>query len=236
MMESNSDIVEMKSTRFWGFIRRNHYAPISAQTIKMPELFEKYFVSYFGINLLNVSIWGKLYRCELIEKSMVKPTGFKMGEDLMFNMQIFPYCNRYTIIDYRGYNYRVGGLTSRYNPTLWSDLKDQYLAKREFAEEKGYTKALRTLNIELKNIFVSTICQRLEYIDESQEELVKWVHDELCNVNIWADINSTNFKEPEDIYNYIRAKDSKAIVELARQRFHENRWRRRLKKILSKII
>lgn len=126
MKKNNADVVEMNSKRFWGPIKRICKQRVSPQTISSPDLFEKYYISFFGVNLLSVRLWGKLYKVELLKKADLAPSGFKMGEDLMFNMKLFPHIKVYTIIEYPGYNYRVGGITSRDNANLWSDLKAQY--------------------------------------------------------------------------------------------------------------
>lgn len=124
------DVVEMRSKRVWGPIKFTGSPYIKAQIIEQPQLFDDYFISFFGVNNLSVSMNMKLYRVETIAKAELKPTGYRMGEDLMFNMKLFPHLKRYSIIDYYGYNYRVGGLTSHYNPFLWEDLKCQYYEKK----------------------------------------------------------------------------------------------------------
>lgn len=236
MSKTNSDIVEMKMTRFLGPIKHSHYAPISAQTINQPQLFNDYFISFFGVNILNVSIAAKLYRSEILMKADIKPTKFKMGEDLMFNMKIFPYCQRYTIIDYRGYNYRVGGLTSRYNPTLWEDLKAQYFKKKKVIEEYKYYKAFRTLDFELKNIFMSALQQKIQYLNERDEVIEEWMKKEFDNHELWRGIKQLSVSDNSQIIEAIANKDTKSLIAIAKQRINANKFRRVAKNIISNFI
>ena len=151
-------------------------------------------------------------------------------------MKLFPYLKKYSIIDYRGYNYRVGGLTSRYNATLWEDLKRQYRIKRDFAHQYNYTKAYHPLNVELKNIFLSSLCQRIIYLKESQDELRRWIKNELDDATLWADICEMSKTENEAIYSYIANKDIDSLIDEAQVRIYASRWRQRAKKILSLLF
>lgn len=223
----------MRGYRVLGPIRRKFPSFISSQTICQPELFNKYFVSFFGNNILSVGQWGKLFRLDTILKANLHPTGYKMGEDLIFAMQVFLFCNTYTIIDYHGYNYRVGGLTSRHNPTLWNDLKSQYFFKRSVAVKYNYTKALRPLNIELQNVFLSEIYQRLQYLNESRTGTLNWIVSQLEQTELWNDINSSSIVYDNEISQMIRDKNSEAILCIVEQRLKKTRWQRLAKRILS---
>lgn len=236
MIRTDSDVVQMRAKRVWGLIRRPYFAPIAPQVIDQPKLFDEYFISFFGVNRLDVWMCSKLYRVETIAKAGLKPSGFKMGEDLMFNMRLFPHYKRYALIDYRGYNYRVGGLTSRYNPTLWEDLKKQYYEKRQFAHDLRYTKAIRPLNIELKNILMSTLCQRMEYLNRTYADLCAWLDMQLADRNLWADIIKMAPSEKDPVYTYIAGQNVAAIVAIAQQQWKSHRYRRMTKKILSYIV
>ncbi len=238
MLDTNADVVEMRMQRRLGPIKIKASGLIP-QTIEQPQLFEDYFYSFFGINILSVNLWGKLYSLDLFKRAQLKPSGFKMGEDLIMNMKLFPLIRRYSISDYHGYNYRVGGLTSGYNQSLWPDLKKQYFIKRDFLFETKYEKALRPLNIELKNILLSSIEQRIVYLKESDNKLKQWINTELEDKRLWQDISKMSATEPNPIYQLITSKDVDAIISVVKKRLHKQRWRRRIKRILiiiNKIV
>jgi len=110
-VEDRADVTEMGVVRSfdrWQLLSRT--APLPRRCISRPELMDEYYVSFFGCNRLGVNIWGKLYRTELIRKAGLRPTGYAMGEDLFFNLYLFPHVRRYSQTDYAGYVYNWGVL------------------------------------------------------------------------------------------------------------------------------
>jgi len=236
MLENNSDIVQMRANRVLGFIKRPYFSPISSQTITQPALFDKCYISFFGVNLLNVCMWGKLYRIETLRKANLSPSGFKMGEDLIFNLKLFPHCNIYTLIDYRSYNYRIGGLTSRYNPTLWRDLKRQYLIKRGEAEKHSYSKAYRPLAIELKNILITECTQRIFYLYESDEDLIKWIESEIRDNLYWLNLKDVLKDSDEPAAHLIVERNAEGVLNEVKKKMINNRKRQFVKRVLMKLM
>ena len=82
-------------------------------------------------------MWGKLYRKSSLNAANIQPTGITTGEDLAFNLQLFPYLSKIYILKECGYNYRFGGMTTRYNTCLLPDLKKLYYIKKAFREISG---------------------------------------------------------------------------------------------------
>ncbi len=236
MLANNSDIVQMRANRFFGLIKKPYFAPLSPQTIHQPELFDEYYKSFFGINLLDVWMCAKLYNTETLRKANLKPSGFKMGEDLMFNLKLFPYLKTWTLIQYRGYNYRVGGLTSKYNPTLWHDLKEQYEIKRKEAEVHGYVKAYRTLGIELKNILLSEVTQRIFYLHETDESLLAWIKREIDDKNLWRDVIAIGEDNNDPAITAIISGNPHPILDIVKQRMRKQRIKLAIKKLLIKVL
>ena len=129
--ETGADYVEMGMQRVmdkFGWIKRPSVSS-ALGFINQPELYEKYYISYFGINLLKVNMAGKMYRKSVLNVACLQPSGLVMGEDLAFNLKLFPRLKSIYILDNIGYSYRFGGMTSRYNPHLLPDLKALYKVK-----------------------------------------------------------------------------------------------------------
>lgn len=236
MIRTGADVVQMQSYRVMGMIRRKSKTFVTPQVIKQPELMEKYFISFFGVNILDVGMWAKLYKVKLIKSSGVAPTGFRMGEDLMFNLHLFPHISCYSIIDYTGYNYRTGGLTSRFNPYLWEDLKEQSLQKTAIAMKHCNQFAVRTTAIELKNVFLSTALQRKEYLKETDDELKAWMTIQLADCKLWHNVRLIADENNEYIYNAIRDNDANFILRHVTAIYKGMRLRRYIKKLISLIF
>lgn len=120
-----------------------------------PQLFDTFFHSYFGKNLLIVTMWAKIYKKETILKAKVQPTHLKMGEDLSFNMQLHPFLQKICLIPDLVYYYRFGGMTSTSNGNFLRDAKILFKHKRKYIEQYKYNKALPYIHYELVNIFYS---------------------------------------------------------------------------------
>lgn len=236
MIRTGADVVQMQSYRVMGMIRRKSKTFVTPQVIKQPELMEKYFISFFGVNILDVRMWAKLYKVKLIKSSGVAPTDFRMGEDLMFNLHLFPHISCYSIIDYTGYNYRTGGLTSRFNPYLWEDLKEQSLQKTDIAMKHCNQFAVRTTAIELKNVFLSTALQRKEYLKETDDELKAWMTIQLADCKLWHNVRLIADENNEYIYNAIRDNDVNFIFRHVTAIYKGTRLRRYIKKLISLIF
>lgn len=93
---SNYDYVEIGMNRVLdnhSLLKKKRTNPVIGE-IAQPELFDKYFLSFLGVNILSVNMCGKLYNKEVIEKNNISIQGVTMGEDLAFNLQLFPHLKK----------------------------------------------------------------------------------------------------------------------------------------------
>lgn len=185
----NADIVEGRFYRCWGPFKKEskgtlpEYADQDSVLIANPRLYEDYFISYFGINRLAVNMCGKLYRIELCDSYSVV-NEYKMGEDLFTNMLILPKIRRYCYLNRLIYNYRWGGMTSKFNPHLLPDLKRMFVEKVNYARKLNYTKAFVPSAIEMKNVLFTYIDMRLDF-QHSRESIEKDLEIELED-SVWS--------------------------------------------------
>lgn len=181
--ETNADYVEMGMQHVmdkYGLIKHTSTQTITG-LITQPELFDKYYISFFGYNILSVNIWGKLYRKSILDKAKLTPSGLKMGEDLAFNLNLFPHLNSIYILNDIGYSYRFGGMTTRYNPSLYPDLKNLYLLKEQLIEKYQYYKASDFIKFEIKNVLRSNICQQIIFKVGAKDQIISNISKELSD-------------------------------------------------------
>lgn len=206
--------------------------------IEQPELFDKYYISFFGVNILAVNMAGKLYRKSVLEKVNLAPLGLCMGEDLVFNLRLFPYLKRIYILDKVGYNYRFGGMTTRYNKHLYPDLKRLYLLKEQLIEQYQYSKAFDFIRIEMKNVFLSDICQRIIFKTGTAAEIKSVISHELEDP-IWERVlqvkEHRNFLADPFVVA-ITNKDADTIYDICLERVKKEAFKRRLKRIASFVF
>lgn len=239
--ETQADYVEIGMQRVLDrhkLITQKCVAPHFIQ-IEQPELFDKYFLSFFGVNMLSVNIWGKLYRKSTLDRADIKPTGFFMGEDLAYNIQLFPYLKKICILNEVGYNYRTGGMTDKFNPSLLPDLKRLYRMKETMIEKYSYDKAVDWACIELKNILKSEIKQRILYGGKSDEgALIAWIRAEIEDP-IYAGLSRIDKRSAFWDDPFVPAfmdRDAERMYEVCRGLVRKSWPRRMLKQFAYKLL
>lgn len=236
LKDTKSDYVEIGHQRVMdrhGWIKKKGWGTIYG-IIEQPQLFEDYYISYFGYNRLNVNIWGKLYRRSVIENANPKPLGVSMGEDLAFNIQVFPYLNRICIINKIGYSYRFGGMTSRYNARLLGDIKKEFLLKESLIEKYQYEKARRFACIEMKNVLKSDICQQIIFKEGNDRDIISRISVELCD-QLWARVTEKeNWANDSDPFvSAMMRKDAASLYDICKREVEQGKVNRMIKKVAS---
>ena len=81
--------------------------------------------------------------CKLIKKSVIDnhnitfPPGLRISQDGIFNLYLFEYSEKVTILDYYGYHYRQNeySINYRYNPEMKNIIKKFVLEAQKFIDE-----------------------------------------------------------------------------------------------------
>lgn len=182
------DVVCGNACRQWGAYKKPYSAfprNMEMRVIRFPEMFSSFYLSFFGVNLFPVNVWGKIYRKRTIDKAMEDKDVFlsprlHMGEDEAFNLNVFPFISSFFCLNKSVYNYRVGGLTSNYNRFL-TDLLVFGDYRIDLLDRYNYSSGYTSLFIEYVNILISHIQQSLEYKVWTRKEALAWLNEELDN-------------------------------------------------------
>lgn len=161
IQETGADYVEVGCQRCFNHFLHRKSAQTVTGFIEQPQLFDEYYISFFGCNRLSINIWGKLYRRSSLQA--VEPIGLKMGEDLYFNLINFPRFKKICILPEIGYAYRIGGVTSHYNPRLYPDQEKLFFKKLELIQQYNYQKADFYAWSEIKNVLRTEITQLISF-------------------------------------------------------------------------
>lgn len=238
--ETGADYVEMGMQHVMdrhSLIKEISISPIKGY-INNPELFNKYYKTFFGYNIISINIWGKLYRKSTLDKANLQPSNLCMGEDLLFNLMLFPHLKSIYILDTIGYNYRFGGMTTKYNKHLYPDLKFIYKIKEELIRKYKYFEARKWARIEMKNILHSDICQKIIFKAGTEEEIVKNISYELQDP-IWENVlqieDHPQFHD-EAFVKAIAQKNAQMLYNICLTEVKKQRWKRLFKRIISYIL
>lgn len=201
-LEYDLDYVQMNSNRTYPLgvkkkcknIVDKYNFPIFSQ-----ELIDKYYISFFGINLIGVAFWGKLIKTEVVKSTGFNYNHYPIGEDLLFNIYLFPCIKSAMFVDYFGYNWSFGGITSSNSDLvktkqLLYDFIEIFQIKKGFADKLNYSKAYNPMYIELKNILLSNISSLAKYPPcDKKSQNIKSLISEIINID--------DYKNPIHITN-----------------------------------
>ena len=240
IIKEDVDIVTGACIRQIGFYKKHGLRSerFSGRKFSLPEIWEDLYISFFGVNILPVQMWGKLYKKNVIDKAMSEVSLFSdtvrsIGEDEFFNLMLHPYIKSMYVCNAQVYVYRYGGITSKYNSRI-SELFDFSDFRIKLLDKYHYTKGYNTLFIEYKNYRFSDICQRIEYCHESIEEIIQFLDEELGKREVFKRMqNYYKGKQTNEEMTALLQKDMDQIWSLARKRYDKGRKRRWVKKSIQ---
>lgn len=187
VFETGADMVKGNSVtiRLGGIQRKVPQvdASLVEREILHDELMDKYYLSFFGKNIIHVALWGTIFRRSLFIDANIQPTGLCFGEDLVMNMKLFPFVKKYYQMEKVVYCYRQGlpVMASKYLDAWLSNFNNLYKMKMQQIEDIGYDKAIFYQNVELINYLSSFVigCNlyRKERIQDSVAELKRELQD-----------------------------------------------------------
>ena len=155
----------------------------------LPEEMKCFSLSDLGKNIstlgyLTNSVCNKLYRCELVMKNhLTFPENISMGEDLLFNLSYFRFCNKIKGIPNVLYQYRQeerDSLSKKFRKEFFAI---QRLLKDETDKTfKNEINVLEYTSLEFVTFVLKSIQQCVYYEGMSKKEkielLKKWLNDE----------------------------------------------------------
>lgn len=142
--------------------------------IEHAELMDKYYLSFFGVNILPVNLCATLYRRRLFDEARLSPSGLKFGEDLVVNMRLFPFIKSYYAVDKIIYNYRVElpGSSDKYLDSWLDNARKLYELKMNVLSEVGFGVAVYYQQVELVNYLKTYVNACVKYRKNRKKENV----------------------------------------------------------------
>lgn len=174
---SNADIVTARFIRVidrFGLIKKesSYHLPENL-VIDHTEFMENYFINFFGINKFSVSMCGKLYKKSFIDQHQIAIGGFDMGEDLYYNIQMFPKAALVHFINTPIYFYRFGGMTTKLNEKIIEAAIGMYNLKKKAIEQYDKPAYTKWIVIEMINYLKSYVKMLVEYKSNDQNFIFK---------------------------------------------------------------
>ena len=185
IQQHDVDIVVCAAKHLLGLLKWGHISGTfpKNQVVKQPELFEKYYLSFFGMSCFHTNMWARLIRKDVIDKALSETELFVtavrfMGEDLYFNMQLFPYLKSMYMADDVVYYYRYGGAVDHYNPH-YHELFTICQKRLELLDHYQYEDGYGPLFGEYVNMLYYYGEQMLQFKKGNKSDIVKFFEHEL---------------------------------------------------------
>ena len=189
---TNADVVIGHHNHVYGFINRPCPMPVPPGVVRQPDLKDKYYISYFGVNIMPVFVWARLYRKDLIDRAKMEPHGLRYADDVAWNLFIMPYAKSVSVIPETVYVHRWGGLSSTSSHAL-DEYKLFYKIRKDAIKQFDFPEAQKWLDLEMENILFEYLRQLLDLQRMSKEKAVYLLNEELKQL-VWEEIES-NVKE-----------------------------------------
>lgn len=243
----NVDVVIGSMTQVLGIIKRSHYTDSGSfpffQVVKQPDLFDKYYLNFFGINYFSIMIHGHLYRKSIVDKAMrytelcCDEIPF-VGEDHYAFMKLFPFVRSMYRTNETTYYYRCGGASSdHFSPTypslfFLSDERVKLLDRYKLQE--GY----RPLFVEYVNTVFYHAQQLLEFKQTDKDGVIAFLKNELTTREIVKRMRDYFTKEETDNpkLRLILNSDFEGIYNFVVDGLSHQTITRKLKKLILGIL
>ena len=198
-VSSGADVTIGRHNEAHLFFQKPGYNPVPSGLITQPELKDRYYISYFGVNLIPVDIWARLYRVDLVRRAEMKPHGLLYTDDNAWNVHIMPFANSVLMLDEVVYVHRWGGFSSNSSNKGLEEYKRFYEIRRQAIIDFNFPQGRFNLDCELKNVLASYIYYSILYSKHNKEEILHNVKMELQN-DIWIEIDES-IKKRDDSFS-----------------------------------
>ena len=205
------------------------------QVYSHDAIMKELYISCFGISNYPVTLWGKLYKRELLTSAAkFEPIVRFMGEDLSMTLRIMPNTEKLVIVPHEVYYYRIGGGTSKFMPYMLDDFLALYHYKDQLRQQYEMDSGVKTLvEIELLNIACSYL-QMCKYPGKfSESEMGQEIFKVISIPEIEAAAVSLKRKKEEHMWvPWILNKNVEAIEDSINRWYKRSRFKRTIKSLL----
>lgn len=227
----------MRITAFGQLYKRDYLLPsqFTGRAYRHDELMDMFYLSFFGVSILPVTMWGKLYLTDMVRQEL-RPAGLKFGEDLLFNMRLFPRLESVYFVPDVVYNYRQGsGATSRFMPYWIDDVKTLYREKqREMAAHNFTDRADRTTRVELVECLLTYIEQFITFKRSDRQANIAALQEELHD-EIYSELVAVEYTDAE-VVEAIKTKDAARLYARVEYRLAHAPLKAKAKRLVRLIL
>lgn len=162
------------------------------------------------------TVWGKLYRAQIIDVNKLCLTGVFYGEDLLFNLYVTYNIKSCYLIDGYKYYYRYGGYTLTKHDRYWNDNVKLYYQIKKLAIERNNIELQNIINYWIVPIFHWTISYQYKFIHTPTDEIINFINSVFAS-KIYNELCIANNKFNPIFVTAIKQKDANKILDIIKQ-------------------
>ena len=212
-ISSGADVTIGRHNEAYLMCQKAGYNPVPSGLITQPELKDKYYISYFGVNIIPVDIWARLYKVELVRRAEMKPHGLLYTDDNAWNLFIMPFANSILMLDKVVYVHRWGGFSSKKDFRGLAEYKHFYGIRRAAINDFNYPQGRFYLDCELKNVLAAHIFNLIVYLKKGKKEIINFLQEELMDT-IWKDVDESIKSRDDEFSVALYARDYDAMYNI----------------------
>ena len=213
LMTTGADVVMGRSYEQKFAFKKRMYDLTPQGIIEQPDLMDKYYISFFGVNIIPVLVWAKIYRMDVIRAAELRPRGLRDTDDVNFNMWVFPYVRKFSVIDKYVYVHRWGGFSSKLIDFI-PEYKRLYRERMNAIQKFKYEKAIKSINIQMKNLLSFDLSLKIERKGFTKNDIVRFLKEELQDV-FWDSVVMQN--DESDFTYALRIRDYEKMYQIVRE-------------------
>lgn len=237
---SHADVVIAKFTRVmdrFGLLKKpSPYNLPHNFLLDNASFMKDYFIGFFGINKFSISMWAKLYKKSFIDQQHIAIGGFDMGEDLYYNIQVFPKATKIHFIDAPIYFYRFGGMTTKLNEKIIEAAIGMYNLKKKSIIEYNKPEYTKWIVIEMVNYVKSYVKMLVEY-KGSEPQFISNTIEKLLNCPEINEVVTTakdyDHYQSDAFVKALVAKDIPTLVAIQTAIYNKEKFKKSLIRTVS---
>lgn len=203
------------------------------------ELIRKYYLSFFGVNILPINVWATLYKKSLFSDAGVQPSYLKFGEDQVMNMWMFPFIKRYYAIPDTIYNYRVGlpGTSDKYLNFWLENARKLYTIKIAVCEAADIKDCVFFQQVEMMNFLKTYVNGCLRYRKNQRQENIFRLSEELRHplYGKLSALLSSRYRDKDAVRLIVKG-DAEAFYTLMEGRYRSLPLKQRLIDVCVRMV
>ena len=175
------------------------------------------FHSIYVFNrLFTVTVWGKLYKSEIVNVKEESLIGVFYGDDLLFNLHVtYNIKSCYLINKCKYYHRYGGGGTLTQQNRYWDDGVKLYYAVKEFAIKKDNKELYSIINYYILSLFHWVISYKYKFIHTPTDELIYFINSVFTSKIYYELCHECGFNSR--FITAIREKDTNKILDIIKQ-------------------